>query len=141
MVSLRSLGLFAWGVVLLTAQACTGAPQRYPLIMSAPPHAAGSIQIESLEGGERLIVVELSDMPPPESVAPGTNAFVVWLLTKGGPPVRAGNMSYDRERRSGTLMATVPSQSFVVRITSEPDANIDTPSDVLVAEQAVAFNY
>ena len=147
---LRRAGLVPprrWSALLLAgalavASAACGAPeQRYPLVSAHPGQpVSGSVQVERIEGGERLVVVELSKLPPPERLASGLRTFAVWLQEEGSAPVLAGTLRYDREQQSGNLMATTPSKAFTLRVTGERQSKPDSPSEMLVAERRVVIN-
>jgi hypothetical protein len=97
------------------------------------------LQVERIEGGQRLVIVELDALPPPERFAQGGSEYVVWLEDAKGRSVRAGTLRYDRGSRSGNLLATTDLSAFTVRVTAE----VATPSaqdahSVLVAERRVS---
>jgi hypothetical protein len=136
--AIRSLALTA---LLLGGSGCVQATQRY--VLSTPNEAqgaAGSVSVERIEGGERLVVVELDSLPPPEQLGPELRTFVVWVEATDGSRVKAGSLRYDRALRSGSLMATTALPSFTVRVTGERDENVDTPSAMVLAERKVSSN-
>jgi hypothetical protein len=129
-----------WALVLGTL-ACAGPAQRYPL--SALPHTAfgqGSVEVERIEGGQHLVVVELDALEPPETLAQGVDEYVVWLEDARGKRVRAGTLRYDRGNKSGNLMATTDLSTFTVRVTAEGPKNGGAKTSVLVAERRVLAN-
>jgi len=126
---------------------CVQADQRYPLhsALSAEQHpdAAGlhgSVSVERVEGGQRLVVVQLSKLPAPERVAPGLTEFVVWLRPPSGETVKAGELKYDREHLSGSLFATTTLAAFTVQVTGESDPGARTPGGVLLTERTIVTN-
>lgn len=129
-------------VVGLVGAACVGAAQRYPLrsTLDQASSATGTLSVERVEGGQRLVVVELRALPPPERIAPGLKQFVVWLSSPSGKPENAGALSYDREHQSGSLFATTNLGTFTVRVTGEREPGVQTPSGVLLAEHKVVTN-
>ena len=136
----RELSVVACGLAGTLAVACVQAARTYPL--AATPAArgvAGSVQLERVEGGQTLLVVELEKLPPPERFASGLTEFVVWLEDGRGARVNAGALRYDREHQAGSLLATTHFPAFTVRVTGERDAHSDTPSDVLLATRAVTI--
>lgn len=97
--------------------------------------------MERIEGGQRLVVLELTQLPPPERLQSGLTSFVVWLHEEGASaPTMAGTLHYDRERQSGNLMATTPLSSFTIRVTAERQRRPSAPSQVLIAERSVEIN-
>ena len=143
---LRSLHLLL-GIALSAATSlaatggCAQAARTYPLqLHSQAPGASGSLSVEAIEGGQRLVVLQLDALPPPERIAPGLRAFVVWLEDSRGTEVNVGKLRYDREHRSGNLLATTELTAFTVRVTGERDAEAAQPSGVRIAERRVVTN-
>jgi hypothetical protein len=118
---------------------CVQASQNYPLrsALDGASEVTGSLSVERVEGGERLVVLELRDLPAPERFAPGLREFVVWLKAPSGKPMKAGALRYDREHHSGSLFATTTLAAFTVQVTGERDPSVDTPSDVLLTQRKV----
>lgn len=120
---------------------CVPAVRVYPLAAEeGRPLLNGSLSVERIEGGEQLLVLQLTDLPPPERVGMGLREFVVWLRDPGGREVKAGALRYDRAHQSGNLMATTQLRAFTVQITGERDASVNAPSSVLLAERKVSIN-
>ncbi len=127
--------------MLLSLAACMQAAQSYTLVTGANADGAtGSIEVERIEGGNKLVIVELDKLPPPERVGAGMREFVVWVEGEDGSRERAGTLHYDRAAKAGNLMATTALPRFTVRVTGERDANVTTPSSVLLAERKVVLN-
>ncbi|HEX6246146.1 MAG TPA: hypothetical protein VFZ61_34720 [Polyangiales bacterium] len=122
--------------------ACIQAAQRYPLKSALVEAAAttGTLSVERVEGGQRLVVVQLSELPPPERIGPGLKQFVVWLSSPSGQHQNAGTLEYDREHQSGSLLATTNLGTFTVTVTGERDPGVRTPSAVRLAERKVSTN-
>jgi hypothetical protein len=119
--------------------ACVQAAQRYPLRsgLVEAASATGTLSVERVEGGQRLVVVQLSELPPPERLGPGLREFVVWLSSPSGKPQNAGTLEYDREHQSGSLLATTNLGTFTVTVTGEREPGVRTPSAVRLAERKV----
>ncbi len=127
--------------VVLALSGCVQASQRYPLVTAANAHGAtGSLEIEHIEGGERLVTVELARLAPPERLGAGMREFVVWVIAEDGSRVRAGVLRYDRSRQAGNMMATTKLPRFTVIVTGERTASPTTPSSVLLAERKIVLN-
>src|SRR5689334_20269837 len=107
------------GASVTCALGCMQATQTYALVLHpSAPHAdaqepdarpagmAGSMSVERIEGGRRLVVLQLEQLPPPERIAPGLREFVVWLEDPKGGEVNVGTLRYDRANHSGNLLAT-----------------------------------
>jgi hypothetical protein len=118
---------------------CMQAAQTYALKSSAP-EVTGQVSVERIEGGRRLVVLQLEQLPPPERIAPGLREYVVWLQDPHGGAVKVGTLDYDRAHQSGNLLATTDLPAFTVRVTGERDANTSQPTGVLMAERNVLTN-
>jgi hypothetical protein len=135
------LAALAWLTLCLSGSGCVQAAQSYPLRSALPETSVtGSFSVERVEGGQRLVVVQLSELPPPERIGPGLKEFVVWLSSPSGKAERAGALAYDRAHQSGSLFATTHLPSFTLRVTGERDLAASAPSDVLLAERQVSTN-
>ncbi|HEX5659591.1 MAG TPA: hypothetical protein VFX59_20485 [Polyangiales bacterium] len=121
------------------ALGCMQAAQTYAL-RSSSPDVTGQVSIERIEGGQKLVVLQLEQLPPPERLAPGLREYVVWLQDPRGAAVKVGTLDYDRAHQSGNLLATTDLPAFTVRVTGERDANTSQPSGVLLAERNVLTN-
>lgn len=134
----HAIGLSA---LVLSLVACMQAAQSYPLVTAADAAGAtGSVEVERIEGGQKLVIIELDKLPPPERVGAGMREFVVWVEGEDGSRERAGALNYNRSTNAGNLMATTTLPRFTVRVTGERDANVTTPSSVLLAERKVVLN-
>src|SRR6185312_2047752 len=74
------------------------------------PH--GSVSVERIENGQRVVLLQVEQLPPPELLGPGVHAFVVWLDDQHGGEVNLGTLHYDRQRHSGNLLATTGLAAF-----------------------------
>jgi hypothetical protein len=115
---------------------CMQAAQTYAL-RSPTPDVTGQVSVERIEGGQKLVVLQLAQLPPPERLAPGLRQYVVWLQDPRGAAVKVGTLDYDRAHQSGNLLATTGLSAFTVRVTGERDANTSQPHGVLLAERSV----
>ena len=137
---LSSLGGISLGFAAIGLSGCMQATQTYPLMPHADPAVVGSLSVERVEGGQQLLVLSLSELPPPERLAPGLTEFVVWVEGPRGKDIKVGALHYDRARRSGNLLGTTDLTTFTVRVTGERDGRAKEPSDVLLAERHVVTN-
>lgn len=124
-----------WGL-----SACVQASQTYLLEPRASqiPAVSGSVQVERIEGGQRLLAISLRDLPPPEEL--GLHEFAVWVRDADGRTVKLGSLRYDRTQGSGSLLGLVDSARafrFTVQVTGERDENASAPSELLLAERTV----
>lgn len=133
---MRSVVVLA--VLLLAPALGCGGPSEYAVVGS--PRAAGTdglLQLEEIEGGNRMLTLVLDHLPPPSRLAEGMTAYAVWVVPANGTPTKAGNLEYDEDARQGRLMATTPHAQFTLKVTAEADGTAVTPSDVLVADREV----
>ncbi len=123
---------------LVVASAACGGSQEYVIVGTARAAGAdGSITVEEIEGGNRLVTVHLQHLPPPDRLGEGLSTYVVWIVPEGGEPTKAGKLAYDAEVREGRVMATTPEGAFTLKVTAEESADVATPSEVVVAQQQV----
>ncbi len=123
-------------VALITSSTagCMQAAQTYALKTHAPA-VTGSFSVERIEGGQKLVVLQLEQLPPPERIGPGLREYVVWLQDPRGGAVKVGTLDYDRAHQSGNLLATTDLPTFTVRVTGERDAYPSQPNGVVLAER------
>lgn len=124
-----------WGL-----SACVQASQTYLLEprTSRIPAVSGSVQVERIEGGQRLLAVSVRDLPVPEAL--GLREFAVWVRDAEGRTVKLGTLRYDRPQGSGSLLGLVEATRafrFTVQVTGERDENASAPSELLLAERTV----
>lgn len=125
-------------LVLGLAAAACGTTAEYPIVGSDRAMTAdGIVQVEEIEGGNRLVTVSIAHLPPPARLGEGLAQYVVWLGPEGQPPALAGKLGYDEETRQGQLMATTPHPRFVLKITAERPGTVAAPSDIVVAERKI----
>jgi hypothetical protein len=151
----RARGLASIALVCALAAGCAHATQTYALLLhrdAAPSGQAGradkagtenmlgSLSVERIQSGQRVVVLQLTQLPPPERIAPGLREFVVWLEDARGAEVNLGTLHYDRAHHSGNLLATTELSAFTVRVTGERDARTVAPSAVVLAERRVVLN-
>lgn len=100
--------------------------------------ADGTVRVEEAGGGNHLVTIHLENLPPPERLAPGSTAYVVWFVASNATPVKAANLDYDSDTRVGDAMATTPLSSFEVRITAERSTAVASPSDKVALTKRVS---
>jgi hypothetical protein len=130
---------------------CVQAAQIYPLTLSQEQgnSARGSVQVERIEGDQRLLAIQLEGVPGPESWGAASTCFMAWAEDSRGHTVKVGPLSYDRARRSARLLGVVRGvrhpedgdgidfQAFTVKVTAEREAGVKVPSKVLLGERRV----
>ena len=125
---LLALGLFV---------ACAG-PVRLPLNGQGEHRGIrGLVTVEPAEGGQRLVTVSASELPPPSRLNPDLRTYVVWFALPEGERVRVGELVYEPEYREGRLHAATPLERFQLEITAERSGDAATPSDHVIVTQWV----
>jgi hypothetical protein len=127
-----------WALLFAALVAACGGPHEYALVGSSRAVGAdGNIQVEQIEGGNRLVTISMQHLPPPDRLGDDMSVYAVWIVPPSGSPSYAGALEYDEDSREGRLMATTPHPEFTVKITAETAANAETPSEVVVAERTI----
>jgi hypothetical protein len=134
----RGAGLF---VLALLLNGSCGGPSGDVIVGTArAPGADGLIDAEEEGSSGALVNVHMERLPAPEQLGEGLKYYVVWYESKGGKPIRAGSLTYQREARTGDLVKTCPYREFRVRITAERSQDTQTPSELTIAERAVSVD-
>jgi len=126
-----SLILVAWAI------GC-GGPSEYA--MTGTERSAGTdgmITVEELEGGNRLVQIELAHLPPPNRLGEGLTTYVVWFTAADQAAQKASMLAYDADDRAGRATATTPLSRFTVTVSAERNGNVGSPSDIIVARRQV----
>ena len=124
--------LFAFALV-----AC-GGPTRYVVQGTDLSRGTdGKITLEEIEGDNLMVVVEFTNLPPPDRIANGMTAYVVWFQPPNGQPTKAGNLAYDADERTGSMRATSAHERMTVLVTAERNTNVAAPSESVIARQNV----
>lgn len=124
-------------LLLCLLMACAG-PLRLPL-SGHDDHGSvqGLVTVEQVEGGDRLVTVSASELPPPARLNPDLRTYVVWFEPGEGEPIRAGELTYEPQYREGRLHAATPLERFQLEITAERSGDAATPSDHVIVTQWV----
>jgi hypothetical protein len=101
------------------------------------PDADGTITVEAIEGGNRLVKIRLQHVPPPARLGTGLTTFCVWFTANGQAPVKAGLLAFDEGSRTANLMATTPLHNFQLRITAERTTDVASPGEATILERAI----
>src|SRR5258707_834260 len=82
------LALFvSFGVL---SQGCGGGSWAYRVLgTQRDPGAEGTIQVERIEGGNRLVTLSFQHMTPPDRLGQGLTVFVVWFRDENGHSTKA----------------------------------------------------
>lgn len=122
----------------LGAAGCGGGSWGYNVVgTQRDPGAEGTVQVESIEGGNRLVTVSLRHMTPPDRLATGLTTFIMWFRDPQGRSTKASRLEYDVASRTARATATTPLTRFAVIITAERDRNASEPSENVIFNQRV----
>lgn len=88
--------------------------------------------------GNYAVTINVTNLAPAARLDAEATTFVVWLVPKDQPAVRAGVLAYDEGDRRGALEATSPNASFTILITLEKDAVPMSPNGKGILSAAVA---
>jgi hypothetical protein len=125
--------------MLCVAGAGCGGGQELAMIGTPEVDAVyGGLEVEPVEGGERLITVELEELPSARRLGEEYTTYVGWVTPEGGSPEWLGELTYEAATRTGRLSATTPHAKFTFTVTAEASAHPEAPGDLVVAEQQVA---
>src|SRR5688572_16327348 len=131
-------GLLLAGLLALAGLFGCGGTQEYSLTStSRAPGGDGNVMLEEIEGGNMLVTVTLSHLPPPNSLGNGLTTYVVWFIGQGRSPQMAARLEYDPDTREASATATTPMRAFELRITAERNANVGSPSEYSVVQRRV----
>ncbi len=99
----------------------------------------GTVRIQEVEGGNRLLKVELEHLPPPQRLGPDLNTYILWLAEDGGVHRRASALQYNENNRTGAAVATTPSRHIVLTVTAESTPEPTAPSHNVIAKREIHF--
>jgi len=121
------------------APGCGGGTWSYPVVGTRrDPGAEGTIQVEAIEGGNRLVTASLRHMTPPERFGGNLRTFIMWFKDRRGHSTKASRLSYDPDSRTARATATTPMTRFVLLVTAERNANVAEPSEHIVFQRQVS---
>ena len=131
--------ILAFSAIFLGSLGCGGGSWSFDVVGSnRDPGAQGRIQVERIEGGNRLVTASFEHMTPPERLGSGITTFVVWFRDPRGRSTKASNLEYDPDSRTGRATATTPMTNFVVIVTAERNGTVAEPSENVLFTQRVA---
>ncbi len=131
----RVTSLFLATVLLSSTVACATtvqAPTDAPALGSD-----AKIVVKKNKTGTFTMTIDVQNLAPAPRLDADATAFVVWLVAKDQPAVRAGALAYDEGDRAGALQATSPNAAFTVLITLEKEQSPASPSGKGILSAAV----
>ena len=133
------LSLVTIGLLLVGLPACGGGASSYDVVgTQRDPGAEGRIQVERIEGGNRLVTASFEHLTPPERLGSGITTFVMWFRDTQGHSTKASLLQYDPDSRTARATATTPQARFIVVVTAERNGNAAEPSQNVLFQQRVA---
>ena len=137
--SRRRLTAYVLASALAGTLACACGSSRVIVIGTArAPSASGYVEVDGTTKTTTRVDVHLEFLHPVDSLDPALHAYVVWFENGKNPPLRAGSLTYDPDKRTGQLKAVSPYRKFVVKVTAEANDTASAPSDFVVATQDVS---
>lgn len=126
-------------VLTLGVAGCGGGSWSYNVVGSQrDPGAEGTVQVERIEGGNRLVTASFTHLTPPTRLGTGLTTFVMWFRDARGNSTKASLLEYDADSRTARATATTPLSRFQVIITVERQANVVEPSENVIFNQRVS---
>lgn len=105
---------------------------------SAAPAAEGSAVVTSGPNGNSRLVVTVRHLAPPERIAPGSTAYVVWVTPLGdGAAQNVGALRLD-SNLTGTLDTVTPLHDFVMTVGVEADPTAQKPTSTPVITSTIS---
>lgn len=131
----RSLAIL-WFLSGASAIGCAG--DEYEVKAPAQKSALkGDVEIAEHPSGEKMVTVELEDLPPPRAHGPSYGSYVVWMRPMGLHTMKAGELAYHDDQRLGLMRIITPYESFELLVTAEQDASVAAPGRRVVARRIV----
>ena len=138
MVRHLNAGLVMLAVALAFLPACGGGSWSYHVVgTSRDPGSNGHIQVERIEGGNRLVTASLEHLTPPSRLGDGLTTFVLWFRNEQGRATMASRLEYEEDSRSARATATTFMTEFDVLVTAERSETVAEPSDNVIFRQRV----
>ena len=101
------------------------------------PSVHGEVEIEKIDKEQRLVTMQLDELPPPSQIEAGLTHYAVWFVVVGEDPQFQGTLEYDETSRIGRASVPTSLREFEMRVTAEGSATPTTPSYLLVASQQI----
>ena len=132
----RSVSLVVLAGLLWAA--CGGGSWSYRVVgTQLDPGAGGELQVERIEGGNRMVTASLDHVTPASRLGDAMARYVMWFRDEDGRSTMASVLEYDEGSRSARATATTPMEQFEIVITAERAGSVAEPSDRVVFRQRV----
>jgi hypothetical protein len=137
-ISIVWLVFAVMAVPLAASFGCGGGSWTYNLTGSQrDPGSDGTVQVERIEGGNRLVTVHFRHLTPPERLGGGLTIFVLWFRDAQGHSTKASVLAYEPDSRTARATATTPMTSFQLVVTAERNNTVAEPSENVIFNQRV----
>ncbi|HJL16174.1 MAG TPA: hypothetical protein RMH99_10980 [Sandaracinaceae bacterium LLY-WYZ-13_1] len=122
-----------------SAIGCGGGSWSYEVVGSRrDPGAQGTVQVERIEGGNRLVTVSMEHMTPPDRLSSGLTTYVMWFRDPRGQSTKASILEYSPDDRTARATATTPMSRFRLLVTAERNGNVVEPSENVIFNQRIS---
>lgn len=103
--------------------------KNYPMTASpAVPAAKGSVKAQKDKAnGDIKLDVKVDHLARPSSLTPSADAYIVWVRSNGGEPLKEGAIGVDKNLK-GELVVETTAKDFDVFITAERSKSATEPS-------------
>ena len=117
---------------------CGGGSWSFNLVgTSRAPGAEGTLQVEAIEGGNRMVTATLQHLPPPDRLGQGNTIYTLWFRDAQGHSTKASNLEFDPGSRTARATATTPMTTFIAIVTVERNGARAEPSENVIYTQRV----
>lgn len=128
----------ALSLPLVASFGCGGGSWNYNVVASQrDPGADGTVHVERIEGGNRLVTVSFRHLTPPERLGGGLTVFVLWFRDAQGHSTKAAVLQYEPDSRTARATATTPMTSFQLVVTAERNGSGAEPSENVIFNQRI----
>jgi hypothetical protein len=136
----RKLSIWlVFATLAVGALGCGGGSWSYNVVGSSrDPGAEGTVQVERIEGGNRLVTASMQHMTPPDRLGNGLTTYVMWFRDQRGQSTKASILEYNPDDRSARATATTPLSRFRLIITAERNGRVAEPSENVIFNHRIS---
>lgn len=102
------------------------------------PAAVGEVKVKKDRNENEVLLIEVSHLPPPASLAEKNQVFVAWSSPDSENYTNLGQLKMGKDR-SGELEAVTPAGNYEILITAEPSATVSEPGPHVVLRKVTKF--
>lgn len=135
----RGLSIAAFSALLLSA--CSASTSVRTVGRGRAASADAEIVLESADGGNHRLSVDVSHLPPPERLADRFDRYAVWVRPHGEDLRLAGRLVYDEEARTGFFSTVTPFEDIEVILSAESSRDMsDLPIGRTVFRERISLS-